>query len=146
MSVVRLRGWLSGLWAGALLAIALVAAPAGFAVLERALAGRVASRLFEIEAYLSLALAIAFVLLERRAPRAAGRSRFSVELGLALGALACTIAGYFALQPLMTQARGGTGAWSFAALHTVSSLFYAAKAMLVLVLAWRTAPSGVPAD
>lgn len=135
----RLRGWLAGLWAGALLAIALIAAPAAFAVLERAQAGRVAARLFEVEAHLSLALAVALVLLERRLPAAAGRSRFSVELGLALGALACTVAGYFALQPLMVLARAGSGAWTFAQLHALSSVLYAAKAVFVLVLAWRTA-------
>jgi hypothetical protein len=137
--VLRLRGWLAGLWAGALLAIALIAAPAAFAQLERAQAGRVAGRLFETEAYVSLALAVALVLLEQRAPRRPGGSRFSVELALALGALACTVAGYFAVQPMMAAALAGSGPWSFAALHTVASVFYAAKTMLVLVLAWRGA-------
>ena len=42
----RLGGWLAGLWAGALLAIALLAAPAAFAVLPAADAGRVVARLF----------------------------------------------------------------------------------------------------
>ncbi len=139
MLVLRLRGWLAGLWAGALLAIALIAAPAAFAQIERAQAGRVASQLFATEAYLSLALAVVLVLLERRTPRRSGDSLFSVELGLTLGALACTVAGHFALQPMLAAARVGSGPWSFAALHVVASLFYAAKTMLVLVLAWRSA-------
>ena len=48
-----------------------------------------------------------------------------------------TVAGYFALQPMMATARAGQGAWSFGALHGMSVGFYALKALLVLVLAWR---------
>jgi hypothetical protein len=139
MPLVRLRGWLSGLWAGVLLAIALVAAPTLFALLERAQAGRVASRLFAIEAAVSLLASIVIVVIERGIPPARGESQFSVNLRLALGALFCTVAGYYALQPMVEAARAGQGKLSFATLHAISSVLYAAKAMLVLVLAWRTA-------
>ncbi|WP_395137497.1 DUF4149 domain-containing protein [Schlegelella aquatica] len=137
----RLRGWLSGLAAGILLALGAVAAPSLFALLERAQAGLVAGRLFQIEAHVSLGLAVLLVLIERRlaAARAAeGRgSRFSLELGLMLGVVFCTVAGYFALQPMMAQARAGQGPYSFGQLHAVSSAFFGLKGLLWMVLAWR---------
>lgn len=137
----RLRRVLPGLWLGGLLAIAFVAAPALFALLERPAAGRVAARLFAVEAQLSLALAVALGLLERmRAVRRADAgegSRVNAELLLVLGALFCTVLGHYALQPAMQAAREGQGLWSFAALHGASMGLYALKSLLVATLAWR---------
>ena len=138
----RAMAVVAGLWAGALLAIALIGAPAGFAVLaERSDAGRVAGHMFVREAYLSLALAVVLFILERgRARRIAEQEQGSVlstELLLLAGALFCTVAGYFALQPMMAAARAGQGTLSFGALHAISTVFYGLKTLLVLVLAWR---------
>jgi len=58
---------------------------------------------------------------------------------LALGAVFCTVAGYFALQPLMAAARAGQGTLSFGQLHAISAAFYALKLVLVALLAWRVA-------
>jgi hypothetical protein len=143
----RLRRLLPALWLGLLATIALVAAPVAFAALPVHDAGRVAARLLAIEADASLAFAVVLVLIERRRAReaaAAGRgSLISAEMLLLFGTLACTVAGYFALLPLMDAARAGQGRLSFAALHGVSSALYALKALLVLVLAWRaTKPLG----
>lgn len=145
MSALRLRSWLAGIWGGGLLVIALVAAPSLFAILERSVAGQVAGRIFQVEAHASIVLAAVLLLLERgiaaEAALAGRGSRFSVELGLVLGALLCTVAGYFALQPLMQAARlGQETPLSFGALHRISTLLYALKCILVLVLAWRSAP------
>lgn len=142
----RLRGWLSGLAAGMVLTIGAVAAPSLFALLERAQAGLVAGRLFAVEAHVSLGLSVMLLLIERRlaarrAARGAG-SRFSWELGLVLGVLFSTVAGYFALQPLMAQARAGAGPYGFAQLHAASSAFFALKGVLWCVLAWRCARPG----
>ncbi|HJV60446.1 MAG TPA: DUF4149 domain-containing protein [Albitalea sp.] len=135
--------WLAGLWGGVLCGIGLIGAPAGFATTLPETAGRIAGRMFAQEAYLSLALAMALFLLLRRVARAAAQvgrgSVFSADMLLALGALFCTVAGYFALQPMMAAARAGQGNWSFAALHGVSAGLYALKALLVVVLAWRLA-------
>lgn len=137
----RVAAWLAGLWTGALLAIALIGAPAGFATAAPETAGRVAGRMFAQEAYLSLALSIVLFLLLRRDARrhaAAGRgSVFSADMLLALGALFCTIAGYFALQPMLAGARAGQGALSFGALHAISVAFYGVKALLVATLSWK---------
>ena len=137
----RLAALLAGLWAGVLAGVAGIATPAAFAVLPRADAGRVAGRILATEAYLSLALALLLVFIERRRARDAAEagqgSMLSPELLLVLGTLFCTVAGHFALQPMMAAARGGQGAWSFGALHAVSSSFFALKGLLVLALAWR---------
>jgi hypothetical protein len=64
----------------------------------------------------------------------------SADMLLVLGALFCTVFGYFALQPMMAPARAGEGPLSFAALHGISSALFVLKAVLVAVLAWRLAP------
>ena len=145
MSATRIAALLAGLWAGILLAIGLIGAPAGFAVLATpAEAGRVAGRMFSVEAPLSLALAVVIFLLERRRARdeaeAGHGSQFNANMLLALGALFCTVAGYYAIQPMMAAARAGQGAWSFGSLHAASMAFFGLKGLLVLALAWRLAP------
>lgn len=139
----RLRRLLPALWAGVLLCIAAIAAPAAFALVERADAGRLVGRFFVQEAWLSLVLAVLLLAVERGRARqlaAAGQgSVFSTEMVLLLGTLFCTVAGYFALQPMMAAARAGQGSLSFGQLHAISSGFFALKGLLLLVLAWRAA-------
>lgn len=144
MSVVlRARLLLPGLWAGLLLCVALLATPAPFALLAQADAGRVVARMLAGEAYASLALGVALLALERMAARrlalAGEGAQFSAGMVLCLGALFCTVAGYFALQPMMVQARLGLGPLSFGQLHALSAAFYLVKSGLVLALAWRAA-------
>ena len=134
-----LRRLLPGLWAGLLLTVALVATPAPFALLAQADAGRVVSRILAQEAYASLALSVLLLGLERvRAKRRSDEgtgSQFSLEMALVGGALFCTVAGYFGLQPMMAAAKAGQGPLSFGQLHAVSAAFYVVKALLVAVLA-----------
>lgn len=144
----RIRVVLAALWLGLVVTLATVAAPTAFAVLERTLAGRVAGQMFRIEATVGLGLAMLLFLIERRVAMqraAAGQgSVLSVEVVLVLGALFCTVLGYFALQPLMEAARAGQGAYSFGMLHGVSSALFALKGLLLLALLWRSAaaPAG----
>jgi hypothetical protein len=136
----RLRLLVPGLWAGLLLTVALVATPAPFALLPQAEAGRVVARVLASEAYASLALGLLALVLERRAARRGaeqGGTQFTGGMALALGAIFCTVAGYFALQPLMGPARAGQGPFSFGQLHLASAAFYGLKLVLVSVLAWR---------
>lgn len=134
MPITRLRQLVPALWAGLLLCIGLIAAPAAFATLAPADAGRVVGRLFAQEAFVSMAAALLFVMLERKHSGAV----LGANVWLALGALFCTVAGYFALQPMMAAARSGQGSWSFGQLHTLSLAFFAIKAVFVCALAWRT--------
>ena len=137
----RLQALLAALWGGLLLCIAFVATPSAFAVLERAQAGAYVARVFAIEAQVSLALGLVLMMIERRLTRDAVEARqaaqqFSMRLVLPVVALFCTIAGYYGLQPLMAEARAGTGVASFAALHGVSLAFFGVKGLAVLALAW----------
>lgn len=144
----RIRGLLAvaaavaaGVWAGVLVGIAAIAAPAAFATLASPDAGRFVARVFEQEAYLSLALALALFVVERqrsgRAAAAGTGSIFSANLVMLLGTMFCTVAGYFAVIPMMEVARAGQGPLSFGALHAVSGGLFALKGVLVAVLAWR---------
>ncbi len=135
MSVDGWRRFLPGLWAGWLLCVALLATPAPFALLAPAEAGRIVGRMLAQEAYTSLALGVLLLVLERVAARRAGGAQFGLGFGLALGALFCTVAGYFAVQPMMAAARAGSGPLSFGQLHAVSATFYALKLLLVVALA-----------
>ena len=141
MMAARITAVLAGLWAGILLGIAAVAAPSAFATLASADAGRVVNRIFMQEAYLSLAAAIVLFVIERQRSRqiaadGAG-SVFSANLVLLLGTLFCTVAGYFAVLPMMAAARAGEGSMSFATLHAISAGMFVLKGLLVLALAWR---------
>ena len=138
---VRLQTLLAALWGGFLLCVAFAAAPSAFAVLERANAGLFVGRLFATDAKVSLALSLILMLLERRMARDAveaggARPVFSAQLLLPAVALFCTIAGYYGLQPMMADAKAGTGVASFAALHGASLAFFAVKGLAVLALAW----------
>jgi hypothetical protein len=138
----RFAALIAGVWAGILVSIAAIAAPSAFAVLARPDAGRFVGRLFEQEAYLSLALAAVLLVLERsrrtgESGVAGQPSLFTASLMLLLGTLFCTVAGHFALLPMMDAARAGQGTLSFGALHGISAGFFALKGLLVLALAWR---------
>lgn len=142
MSTHRWAAWLAGIWAGILAGVGALAAPTAFATLALPDAGRFAARLFAREAYLSLTLAILLIALLRLGRPSGPQvgSALSPALLLVLGTLFCTVAGYFAVQPLMVAARAGEGRWSFATLHAVSGGLFVLKGLLVAVLAWLLAP------
>jgi hypothetical protein len=128
-----------------MLAIGGIAAPTLFQLLPRAEAGRIAGRLFSLEATAGLCIGAVLVLVglqlgRDRAERRRG-PRFGVELVLALGAVGCIVAGHYALLPMLEAAGAGQGGLSFAALHALSSAFFVLRLALVAALAWRlTAP------
>lgn len=140
--LARLHRLLPALWAGALLCIGLIATPAPFATLAVHDAGRVVSRILAQEAWLSLGVGVVLLLLARRDARQAAEagngSAFSADMLLVLATLFCTVAGYFAIQPLMPAARAGQGPFSFGQLHLASAAFFVLKSLLVLLLAWRS--------
>lgn len=137
---------LPALWLGLLLCIAGLATPAPFAVLDRATAGHVVAYIFAREAPLSLVAGVLLLLAARRVAAQAAEqgvgSRFSADMLLALGTLACTVVGYYALQPLMAAARQGQGTLSFGQLHGISFGLFGLKMLLVAALAWRAARQG----
>lgn len=139
-----LQRLLPGLWAGVLVCIALLATPAPFATLVKADAGRVVAHIFLREAWLSLVVGALLLMLARReaADRAeAGLgSQFSTEMLLVLGAIFCTVVGYFGLQPQIAAAKQGLPTpLSFGQLHGLSFGLFGLKIALVAGLAVRAA-------
>ena len=136
----RVAAWLAGAWAGVIAAVGFVAAPVLFATLPRGDAGRVAARLFSVDATIGVAAGALLLLLTLQLARHAsgpGTSRFSAEMMLVLATIFCIVAGHYAIEPMM-EARGrGEGGPSFAVLHGVASAFFALKLILVGVLSWR---------
>ncbi len=135
---------LPGLWFGLLLAIAAIATPAASGALDHVSFGAVARAIFAREAPASIVLGIVLLMLERRAAfirhEADGTSQFSSEMTLLVVALFCTVMGYYALEPMMEQARlGGGASLTFMQLHAISLAFFGAKGLAVLALAWKAA-------
>ena len=121
----------------------LLAAPNAFATLARPEAAAYVARLFLIDARITLGLGLLLLMMEQRLQRGAheGRVAFSANLLLPLAAMFFAILGYDGLQPLMAQAKQGAGLASFAMLHGLSLGCFAAKAVVVMALAWRTISS-----
>jgi hypothetical protein len=136
---------LAGVWAGVILAVAFIGTPAGFALVPRDVAGKLAGFMLSREAYLSIAMSVVLFVVVRGQAREAARAKqgsvMSANVLLVLGALFCTVFGHFGISSAMDAAREGKGALSFGALHGISVLIFGLKGLLVLALAWRlTAP------
>ena len=137
MLMERARLLIATLWVGSLWAIGYLAAPTLFATLyDRVLAGTVAGSLFRTEAWASVACAILLLALQVRQKR------------LVLAMLACTVVGYFGLQPFMAALREGAGPGGvmasdahteFAVLHGLSMAIYLVESVLgaLLILTQR---------
>ena len=137
-----LRRLLPGIWFGVLLAIALIATPAASNSLDKASFGAVARAIFAREAPTSLILGVVLLVIERRDAlarhMATGVSQVSTEMLLAAGALFCTVAGYYGVEPMMEQARlGAATSLTFMQLHAISLAFFGVKGLAVLALAWK---------
>lgn len=131
-----LRLLISTAWVGITWGIGYVAAPTLFARLpDRALAGTIAGYLFRVEALVSVVAAVLLLALlwSARQMDASARRRC---LQLAGVMLACTLVGYYGLQPFMAELRAAAGgivtaeqSRQFGMLHGVSSLFYLLKSL-----------------
>ena len=61
---------------------------------------------------------------------------------LVLGTVFCTVAGYYAVQPMIAQAKAGLATpLSFGQLHALSFGLFGVKIALTLVLTWRASRS-----
>jgi hypothetical protein len=142
MNLANLRLLLAALWAGSVWAVSYLAAPSAFAVLDSTQAGNVVATMLTREAWLAIVLALLLaVLVWRSADLDAKRRRWLAWL--IGGMLACSLAVYLGLQPMMAAIReaagpGGVRAspqWgTFAALHGVSQLLYLVQSVLGAIL------------
>jgi hypothetical protein len=116
------------LWAGSLWSLLWVAAALFHFQSDRHTAGHIAARLFSVETYLGLAVAVLALLLPNR-----GRFRLGF-LAAALLAL-----NEWLLKRVMSaaQAHGAVAGLRFGAWHGISALLYVAACIAVLVLVWK---------
>lgn len=144
MLAARARLLIATLWAGSLWTVGYLVAPTLFATLaDKVLAGTIAGRLFRIEAWLSLACAVALLVLVRPSSGPENAKIRRQLCWLVGGMLACTLIGYFSLQPFMSALRDAAGAagvmdseakMQFGILHGVSSAFYLVQSLLAVAL------------
>lgn len=146
MAVVRVRMLLATLWVGSLWTIGYVVAPTLFATLaDRMLAGFIAGKLFRIEAWLSVACAIALIVSFRWPVDGRDTRARQHLLWIVSGMLVCTLLGYFGMQPFMAALKesavgGGMDAAArsrFGLLHGVASVFYLIQSILGILLVWK---------
>jgi hypothetical protein len=117
------------LWAGSLWSAAIWVAPTLFYMQgDRHLAGLLAGRLFAIETYLGLGVAVLALLLP-------GRTKF-VWGYLAVALLAIN---EWAVRPVLAaaHAHGAVAGLTFGAWHGVSALLYMLACLAVLLLIWN---------
>ena len=139
--MARLRLLLTTLWAGSLWTVGYVAAPTFFATLpDRMLAGTVAGNLFRVEAWLSMACGVLLLALYGIARELPNRRTL---LWLAAAMLACTLVGYFGIQPYMAALKAAAGPEGvmegatrarFGMLHGVASAIYLVQSVLAVAL------------
>lgn len=149
--------WQSGrllvavLWVGALWAVGFIVAPTLFATLaDRSLAGSIAGSLFRIVAWLSVACACVIWLLQATVERRLHLPASKAVRYLLVGMLACTVLGYFCLQPFIGALREvlataqdaaqlAEAKQRFGMLHGISTVFYVMQSLLgaALVLKLR---------
>ncbi len=124
------------LWAGSLWTICGIVAPQLFATLpERRLAGQMAARLFHIETWLGVVIAIALVAL------LAARRAFvgnKAVLWLILLTAGAPLASELILGPMMDAARSANDMARFGMLHGVSAVLFFTACLSALALVWKT--------
>jgi hypothetical protein len=129
----RLVAMVIALWAGSLVTVCAIAAPAAFAVLpDRHAAGQVAARLFLIETVIGVVASVcflaAFAMSRIIAPR-------SVAI-LVVIAAAAPLLSEVVLGPLMESARRAGDMARFGALHGVSALLFGVACVCSVIALW----------
>jgi predicted neutral ceramidase superfamily lipid hydrolase len=140
--LANLRLLLAALWAGSVWAVSYLAAPSAFAVLDSTAAGNVVGVMLTRLAWLSIVMMVLLSVLVWRAADldAQRRRRLAWLMG---GMLACSLAVYLGLQPMMAAIREAAGPagvraspqWgTFAALHGVSQVLYLLESIFGVML------------
>jgi hypothetical protein len=146
MLFTRIQLLIVTLWVGSLWAVGYIVAPTLFITLtDRVLAGTIAGGLFRVEAWVSVACGVALLILRS----ACGIEQTDKRTLLLIGTmLACTLIGYFGLQPFMAALRevagpGGVMASEaktrFGILHGLSSGVYLMQSLIGAALVLKLA-------
>jgi hypothetical protein len=106
MLLARARLLIATFWVGTIWAVGFVVAPTLFSTLsDRALAGTIAGSLFRVVAWLSIVSAAALLALLYQAARSEQLKAPKTVFYMIAGMLACTLIGYFGIQPYMAELR-----------------------------------------
>ncbi|MDY7575286.1 DUF4149 domain-containing protein [Actimicrobium sp. CCI2.3] len=141
MIATRLRLLVIVLWVGSLLTIGYLVAPTLFMTLaDRTLAGTIAGKLFRVEAWLSVAMALLLFALTAGTVVASRARTWMFRLTAIM--FGCTVTGYFGLQPMMAALReaapGGVfsaeARMQFGMLHGVASGLYLIQSIAGIIL------------
>ena len=149
--LLRLASLVAALWTGSLWTISALIVPVLFSTLPSSMAGQIAGRFFHIEAWLSMACAVALLLILRVAglkeKKAGAPASFSFSFSfcdaLIIAMAICTLIGYFGLHPFMAALKETAGAthtmtasaqYWFGILHLASSIFYLLQSVLGIML------------
>lgn len=144
----RLFILVAGLWVGSILAVGYLVAPAIFNTLtDRQVAGMVAGSVFKVEAYLSIIICIALMVLANLLVTR-GLSQYKMIRLILLGMLICAAAASFVLIPWLDTLRDqallegmpvmlSPSAELFRKLHGVSSILFLLQSILGIYLVWR---------
>ena len=138
----------AGLWVGGFVAVAYLVTPILFSVLgDHQVAGIVAGNIFQVEAYLSIAISL-ILMIAVKFLVSKGINVYRPIRWLLLGMLSCAIGAGFVLIPWMSSLRDQANADSisvmasssaalFSRLHGVSSSLFIIQSVLGIVLLWR---------
>ena len=144
----RLFILIAGLWVGSILAVGYLVAPAIFNTLtDRQVAGMVAGSVFKAEAYLSIIICIALMVLANLLVTR-GLAQYKIIRLILLGMLICAAAASFVMIPWLDTLRDqallegmpvmlSPSADLFRALHGVSSILFLLQSALGIYLVWR---------
>lgn len=141
---LRARLLLATLWVGCGWTIGYVVAPTLFATLPDPMqAGTIAGSLFRVEAWLSVTCAVGLLLLLAAANRNREVPGYRTQATLVAAMLACTVIGYFGLQPFMAALRetvsvggvmSGPTKVQFGMLHGIASALHLLQSLLGIAL------------
>ena len=144
----RLFILIAGIWVGSILAVGYLVAPVIFSTLtDRQVAGMVAGSVFKAEAYLSILICIALMVLANLLVTR-GLNQYRLIRLLLLGMLVCSSAASFILIPWLDTLRDqallegmpvilSPSADLFRTLHGVSSVLFLIQSALGIYLVWR---------
>ena len=134
MLLSRARLLIVTLWAGSLWTVGYLVAPTLFGTLaDRVLAGTIAGSMFRIEAWLSLACALALLAVFYLSKDVTAQRRKTLVL-VVVAMLSCTLVSHFGLQPVMAAMKEAGERSTFGMLHGVSMVLYLVQAVLAVVL------------
>ena len=138
----------AGMWVGSILAVGYLVAPTIFTTLtDRQVAGMVAGSIFKAEAYLSIVICIALMVLANLLVTR-GLNHYKAIRLLLLGMLICSAAASFILIPWLDTLRDqallegmpvmlSPSADLFRKLHGVSGVLFLIQSALGIYLVWR---------